>query len=613
MGQWTPKTITVFDFEYIPDHGFQGWPDPVCFVARTLEVNGADGFTSIGPVISGGWNEMKRMKSAPWETGPENVSVAFSGHGDLACFDALGWSKPVRFVDLMLELRWLLNGTPADPFRLGLNLFLDRFGIPRPPDSFKDEMRDIILRGDSHHFKAEILRYCQMDVDLTVDLVRQAAPYLDWRRAIGVRGSFAQVMANAELRGLPVDVPLVDDLNRYWPEIQGAAKRRVNETLGYPVFNEIGTFKVDVMTAYLSSQGLLEGWPRTDKTGTIRLTDQDLKDWSKTRHDFQVLYETQKTLKQGSQGLRLKIAPNGRAGFWANPCGTKTGRNAPRGDKPFLFSGARWIRGLMKPAEGRAISVMDWKSQEIQVAAGLSGDSNLLACYQAPDPYVHFAKMAGAVPDDATKESHPVERKVFKETLLGLAYGMGARSLAFRLSTNQGEADRLIRLHKAVFAQYWEWIESIRIQARIDGMIRNPMGWMMSVDGWTSSTTLGNWPVQSCGAAMLQVAAVEVAREGVPILATVHDSLIIETKADEIEQATARTIEIMERASQIVTGQPVPCRVDPKIVRWPDRYMDPDGADMFHFIMDVLERSKQAEKRNFQTSIDFDMIGTNNA
>ena len=53
----------------------------------------------------------------------------------------------------------------------------------------------------------------------------------------------------------------------------------------------------------------------------------------------------------------------------------------------------------------------------------------MIAAYNSGDPYLAFAKQAGAVPEDATKESHAAERELFKTCVLGVQYGMGEETL----------------------------------------------------------------------------------------------------------------------------------------------------------------------------------------
>lgn len=592
---WWPRKVTVFDFEYHQDEN--GLPVPDCVVATTLEIDDAGAVRGSGFFVSCGWEEMRTMATPPWDTSPDNVLVAFSGHGDLQCLDRLGWPRPVRFVDLMIELRNFHNGTHGVPLRQGLYGYLDRWGIGHPPESYKSDIRDLIISGQSHTRPAEVLEYCRSDVELTASLVALVASRIDWRRAIGHRGPFMNAISIAESRGLPVDVELVTRLHRHWPEIQTGARSWVNETFRTEIYSGSGTFTISAMEQWLADRGLLEGWPRTGKSGQIQLDDGTLRDWSKMSREFAVLYESRRILDQGADGLRLDIGADGRCRTWLNPFGTKTGRNAPRepggfGARggPFLFAGARWVRGLLKPEPGRALAYIDWVSQEIQVGAALSGDENLIACYSSPDPYVTFAILARAVPESATKKTHPKERSIFKTTLLGLGYGMGARTLAYRLGTTLHEAEMLIRLHRRVFARYWAWNEMAVDHARRTGFISNPMGWRMIVTAHTTPTTLKNWPVQATGAAMLQTAVPMIERAGVRVLATVHDAVLIEADQGEIEAAVERATHAMESASRIVTGSNLTCRTDPKIVRYPDRYMDDDGAEMFHRVVGELDR-----------------------
>ena len=68
---------------------------------------------------------------------------------------------------------------------------------------------------------------------------------------------------------------------------------------------------------------------------------------------------------------------------------------------------------------------IDWSQQEFGIAAALSGDKLMKEAYASGDPYLTFAKQAKAVPNDATKESHPEERDQYKGCTLAVQYGMG--------------------------------------------------------------------------------------------------------------------------------------------------------------------------------------------
>ena len=109
---------------------------------------------------------------------------------------------------------------------------------------------------------------------------------------------------------------------------------------------------------------------------------------------------------------------------------SKTGRNQPTNAK-FIFGTSTWIRGFIKPPPGHGIAYIDWSSQEVGIAAALSGDENMMADFAAGDPYIAFGIQAGLLPAGATKtsaeESHPGVRDMIKACVLGVQYGMGVQ------------------------------------------------------------------------------------------------------------------------------------------------------------------------------------------
>ena len=123
----------------------------------------------------------------------------------------------------------------------------------------------------------------------------------------------------------------------------------------------------------------------------------------------------------------IPIGPDGRNRTLISPFRSITGRNQPSNSK-FLFGTAVWLRGLIKPAEGMAIAYLDLASQEMAIAAALSGDAALWRAYSSGDPYMQFAIDAGLAPPGATKASHGPIRARCKAIVLGVQYGMGERS-----------------------------------------------------------------------------------------------------------------------------------------------------------------------------------------
>ena len=111
------------------------------------------------------------------------------------------------------------------------------------------------------------------------------------------------------------------------------------------------------------------------------------------------------------------------------------------------------MRILLKPEAGKKIVAIDYSSEEFAIGASISGDKNMIEAYESGDVYLHFAKLAGAVPKDGLKKDYKKERELFKATVLGLSYGMGKEKLAKKLTDDTGEkvsvskAEGLVRKH----------------------------------------------------------------------------------------------------------------------------------------------------------------------
>src|SRR5262249_29350909 len=143
----------------------------------------------------------------------------------------------------------------------------------------------------------------------------------------------------------------------------------------------------------------------------------------------------------------LAVGKDGRNRVLLSAFRSRTGRNQPSNAK-FIFGPSVWLRGLIKPAPGLGIAYIDWKQQEFGIAAALSGDTAMQVAYRSGDPYLAFAKQAGAVPANATKETHGPMRELFKQCVLGVQYGMEAESLAVRIGQPTIVARDLLRAHR---------------------------------------------------------------------------------------------------------------------------------------------------------------------
>ena len=244
-----------------------------------------------------------------------------------------------------------------------------------------------------------------------------------------------------------------------------------------------------------------------------------------------------------------------------------------------------------------AIAYIDWSQQEFGIAAALSQDKNMLAAYLSGDPYLAFAKQAGAVPQNATKHSHPNERNQYKQCVLATQYGMGAESLAGRLGTPELRAKQLLDMHKRVYRTFWDWSDNLYNATVAFNQVTTLFGWQLNVQPNLNPRSLRNFPMQANAAEMLRLACVLMHEKGINICAPVHDALLIEAPEDQIDEAVLVAQGCMEDASAILLGG-FKLASDAKIIRRPDRFHEDSGQIFWDRVMNILDRIKSNENLN---------------
>jgi DNA polymerase I-like protein with 3'-5' exonuclease and polymerase domains len=255
------------------------------------------------------------------------------------------------------------------------------------------------------------------------------------------------------------------------------------------------------------------------------------------------------------------------------------------------------LRFLIRPEPGKALAYLDYSSMEFGAAALLSGDKLMWKLYLSGDPYLNFGKLIGLIAPDATRKTPGVEviRERLKVLCLGVQYGMGAKALASRMGVSEIEAHEMLMCHRGLFSQYWRWSEDWLHHALDSGEMRTIFDWRCAT-GITefSERSIRNWPIQSNCADLFRLAYVWGTRHGLTLIAPVHDAVLIESAEDRIEADTELMQEIMGRASRVILGHEL--RTDAKIVRYPDRYTDPRGVEIWETVLRLLADRRQREE-----------------
>jgi hypothetical protein len=343
-------------------------------------------------------------------------------------------------------------------------------------------------------------------------------------------------------------------------------------------------FSEEKFAAYLIRKDI--PWPRL-KSGRLDLDDETFRQMAKVfPAEIGPIRELRHTLSQLKLN-NLSVGQDERNRTLLSPFGARTGRNTPSSAK-FIFGPSVWLRALIKPPPGRAVAYVDWSQQELAIAAYLSGDRRMQECYAAGDFYLTFGKMAGAIPMDGTKEAYAKEREQLKQTCLGILYGLYAFGLSRRLDILLCRGRQLLQMHREVFRTFWEWSDAVEVEGMFACRLQTCFGWPLHVVAGANPRSIRNFLVQSHGSEMLRIACCLLTERGIPLDGPVHDAVLSESSENEIDDVVAQTQGHMRKASELVLPN-FPLRTEAKIVRYPDRYIDPRGRGMWEVVLGLLE------------------------
>jgi hypothetical protein len=492
---------------------------------------------------------------------------------------------PARILDLFAEFRNQTNGLPTVAGRSLIGA-LAAYGLDSIGAVEKTEMRDLIIRGGpwSNEEHDAILDYCESDVDALARLLPAMWPKVDLPRAL-LRGRYMAAAAHMEHAGVPIDPETLALFRAHWTDIQDALIARIDA--GYDVF-EGRTFKAAKFAAWLERVGL--PWPRLE-SGQLDLSDEAFRQAARSHTEVAPLRELRSALSE----LRLNDLAVGRDG--RNRCllsafQARSGRNQPSNSK-FIFGPSVWLRGLIKPPAGHGVAYIDWSQQEFGIAAALSGDLNMLAAYESGDPYLAFAKQAGAVPSDATKQSHAAQRDLFKACVLGVQYGMGPDALAARVAKPPVVARDLLRAHQETYRAFWRWSDAAVDHAMSKSSLHTVFGWTTHIGAESNPRSLRNFPMQGNGAEMLRLACCLATERRIEVCAPVHDAVLICAPLDRLDADIAGTRAAMAEASRVVL-KGFELGTDASIVRYPDRYSDKRGTKMWNEVTSLIDQINTA-------------------
>jgi DNA polymerase I len=595
------SSVVVCDFEY--EITADDLPDPLCMVAYVLDEN----LQHVRTIRM--WRD-DFGKTPPFDTGADTLFVAYSAWAEMTCFMVLGWQFPAHIFDqhtaYLAASNILLRYDPDEVRKKPRKRLSDAcriYGLDGWERINKENIAKAIGDGTwrGRYSPGEVLDYCTEDVRMEVQLLRaQLRPHRDQRdhvllpaadveRVLWWSNYSAKAVARIQARGMPIDMTLWNLVQENKAAVVGELLQKFDPSHDDddPIYTSEGKWSYARFERWLVRSGVI-AWPRLE-SGKLD-TDGDAFDMM-----FHIAGVTELHALRDSLGFivkaRLPIGRDGRNRPSLFPFGTATGRNA---HAKSLFNAHAGMRSFLVFSPDSIGVYLDWRSQEIGVAAVQSGDAALMDAYRSGDIYHALALMCGITqdPDPVHWKKHsPDMRQRMKALQLGINYGMGVPSLARGLHRHPLIASEIIERHRRTYPRFWQWRANKVQIAMLERRIESVFGWPLRITTSPNERTLYNFPMQSGGAEMLRLAAWRLCEAGIVPSMLIHDGILLEvTDQEQIELAK----EIMRAAARdTCDGFEIGVDVDQMLVGGA-RYHDkrPMAVKMWNTIMHTLEAVK---------------------
>jgi DNA polymerase I len=583
-------SVIVSDFEYEVAPG--DLPNPLCMVAYVLDQHLRHVRTirlwrgEFGPM-------------PPFDVGPDSLFVAYSAWAEMTCFKVLGWQFPIHVYDqhtaYLAASNELLPYEP-DEVRKKPGKKLSDACRANSIEGWERINKETISKaiGDGtwrkHFGPQEVINYCEEDVRMSTKLLHaqlRANTGGDVAHVLHWSNYSAKCIALIQARGMPIDMELWNLVQENKAPVIADLLRQFDPSYGSecPIYTPEGEWSYERFERWLVTKRVA-AWPRLD-SGRLD-TNSDA---------FRLMYHL-----PGIEGLhalrdslgfivkaRLPIGKDGRNRPSLFPFGTATGRNAHSKSPYNAHAG---LRSFMVFPLNTIGFYLDWRSQEVGVAAALSGDQALIDDYLAGDVYHALARMCGLTDDPDPlhwKRHNRPQRDRMKPLQLGINYGMGVPALARGLDRHPLVASEIIERHKRRYPPFWRWRADMVLEAMLKRHVKSVGGWPLYLTTSPNQRTLYYCPMQAGGAEMLRLATWRLCEAGIVPIMLVHDGILFEESDHEkLEHAG----EIMRSAGRdVCRGLEIGVDVDQLLIGGA-RYRDkrPMAQRMWATILDVLRR-----------------------
>ncbi len=420
--------------------------------------------------------------------------------------------------------------------------------------------------------------YAAADAAMTLGLAQVLLPELEEKGLTllfrDVEMPLTPVLVTMEATGIKLDVPYLTDMSKVMRARLGDIEREIQEIAGYG-FNVNSTQQLSEVL--FGKLGLPTEGLRKTKAGSYS-TSADVLEGLRGRHEIVNLILEQrqfsKLVSTYVDALPAMVNPRtGRLHTSFNQGGSETGRissSAPNLQNiPIRTEAGREIRRAFVAEDGWLLLSADYSQVELRILAHISQDEYLLAAFaRGEDIHASAASKVYGIPlSQVNKE----QRDVAKMMNFATSYGVSAFGLAQRTGLSQSDAGQFMERYFATYPGVKRYLDQTRVEARERGYVETLLGrrryFPILQTNLTGQNVYNlrqaaeraaiNHPIQGTAADIIKIAMINLQRaliEGgfrARMVLQVHDELVLETPAEELDAVSRLVEEIMENAFQL--------------------------------------------------------------
>ncbi len=415
--------------------------------------------------------------------------------------------------------------------------------------------------------------YAAEDADITLQLFEKLQAELKKEEALlkvyrDIELPLLPVLQRIERNGVKVDVDMLDEQSRQLASRMAQVQQQAFDIAG----EEFNLSSPKQLGKILFEKLEIPAGKKT-KTGQYSTAEDVLQELADEGHELPALVLQYRSLSKLKSTYTDKLprqvnAQSGRVHTSYNQTVAATGRLSSTDPNlqniPIRTEEGRRIRQAFIAEAGNKIVAADYSQIELRIMAHLSQDEALLQAF-ADGLDIHRATAAEVfgVPLDEVESE---QRRAAKAINFGLIYGMSAFGLAKQLGIGRFEAQDYIDVYFARYPGVKEYMDRTREQAREQGYVETVFGRRLYLPEIHSRNAMRrqyaertaiNAPMQGTAADIIKRAMIAVdaalASGGLDarVIMQVHDELVVEVAASQLDAIRALLVEHMRAAAEL--------------------------------------------------------------